>query len=160
VAKVLVYSPHRVENPRWKKPLTRGQVEKRQAKAVRFAADVLEDSDLADDLEALSPQEYAGRKGLLMTNPTKKRKESSMRRDEMKNLVKEAVSEAIKHTRLANPEQAAAATVPRETQTKSDKKKILDRVDDAAPALADGDEDETLDILNGLLDDYDEDNGS
>lgn len=157
---MLVYNPHGVENSRRKKPLTREQVEKRQAKAVKFAADVLEDDDLADELEALSPQEYAERKSLLMTNPTKKRREpTSMRRDEMKDLVKEALSEAIKQTRRANPATAVpavVATVTPETQAKSDKKKILDRVDDAAAALADGDEDEALDILNGVLNDYDD----
>lgn len=158
---MLVYNPHGAENPRRKKPLTREQVEKRQVKAVRFAAAVLEDDDLADELESLSPQEYAERKGLLMTNPTRKRREPTMKRDEMKNIVKEAVSEVIKQTRRTNPAQSPAPpAVSAGTPEKPDKAKILDRVDDAAAALADGDEDEALDILNGLLDDYDDEDAS
>ena len=35
--------------------------------------------------------------------------------------------------------------------TKSDNEKIIDLVDDAAAGLADGDEDEALDILNGIF---------
>lgn len=38
------------------------QLEKTQAKAVRFLRDVVGDSDKADEIEALSPEEYAERK--------------------------------------------------------------------------------------------------
>ena len=137
--------------------LTREQVEKRQAKAVRFAADVLEDDDLADELESLTPEEYAEKKKLLI-NPTNKRKETkSMKRDELKQVVKDAVSDAIKQTRRSNPTQSAPA-VPGTGKgngngdNKDDREEILDAVDDAAAALADGNEDEALDILNSLLD--------
>jgi hypothetical protein len=44
-----------------------------QARAVRFAENVLEDSDLADDLESLTPEEYADRKGIIITNPMERR---------------------------------------------------------------------------------------
>jgi len=45
------------------------QVEQTQEKAVRFAHNVLADDDLADELESLSPEEYADRKGLVIRNP-------------------------------------------------------------------------------------------
>ena len=63
--------------------------------------------------------------------------------------------EGLRQNRRANPKgQATPPTVA--ARAKSDKDKIIDRVDDAAAAIADGDDDEVLDILNGLLDDYDD----
>jgi hypothetical protein len=52
-----------------KKYRTREQTETAQARAVAFAQNVLDDSDLADDLESLTPEEYADRKGIVITNP-------------------------------------------------------------------------------------------
>lgn len=53
------------------------QVEAMHAKAVRFAENVLQDGDLADELDSLSTEEYADRKGVrIMTNPKKERSES------------------------------------------------------------------------------------
>jgi hypothetical protein len=51
-----------------KKYRTLEQTETAQARAVRFAENVLEDSDLADELESLTPEEYADRKGIVITN--------------------------------------------------------------------------------------------
>jgi len=56
-----------------KKYLTREQIETAQARAVRFAENVLEDSDFADDLEALTPEEYADRRGITITDPLERR---------------------------------------------------------------------------------------
>jgi hypothetical protein len=56
-----------------KKYRTREQTETAQARAVGFAQNVLEDSDLADELESLAPEEYADRKGIVITNPLKRR---------------------------------------------------------------------------------------
>jgi hypothetical protein len=45
-----------------------------QEKAVRFADDVLDDADLADDLESESVESYADRKGIIITeNPFQRR---------------------------------------------------------------------------------------
>jgi hypothetical protein len=51
-----------------KKYRTLEQTETAQARAVRFAENVLEDSDLADELESLTPEQYADRKGIVITN--------------------------------------------------------------------------------------------
>lgn len=81
-----------------------------------------------------------------------------MKRDELKQVVKDTVSEAVKQIRRSNPngqQQAAPAGTGNGGGKKeqfSDREEILDAVDDAAAALADGDDDEALDILNGLLD--------
>ena len=50
-----------------KKYRTLEQTETAKARAVRFAENVLEDSDLADELEALTLQQYADRKGIIIT---------------------------------------------------------------------------------------------
>lgn len=163
MAKVIVWNP----SPRKKKALDREQVAKRQAKAVRFLRDVTDDPDLADEIESLSIQEYAERKGFeLLNNPMRKKKGKPMKKDEMKEAVRDGVAEALKgakdifrETRRNSNGQQPATTLPAASTGKaadSDRGKILARVDDAAAALADGDEDEALDILNGLLDDFDE----
>lgn len=50
------------------------QVKQAQDKAVRFAQHVLADDRLADELEGLSPEEYADRKRLVIRNPHKLQK--------------------------------------------------------------------------------------
>jgi len=51
-----------------KKYQTLEQVEQTKAKAARFADNDLDDPDLADDLEDESPEDYAARKGIVITN--------------------------------------------------------------------------------------------
>jgi hypothetical protein len=46
-----------------RKTKTLDQVERMQAKAIRFLRDVVGDPDKADEIEDLSPEEYAERKG-------------------------------------------------------------------------------------------------
>ncbi len=54
------------------KQKTYEQAESGQRKAVNFAANVLEDDDLADELESLSVEDYAERKGWeIKQNPEK-----------------------------------------------------------------------------------------
>lgn len=52
-----------------KKEKTWAQVEAAQAKAVRFLRDVVGDDEKADEIESLSPGEYAERKKFIITNP-------------------------------------------------------------------------------------------
>ena len=51
-----------------KKYRTFEQTETAQARAVRFAQNVLEDSALADEFKSLTPEDYADRKGIVITN--------------------------------------------------------------------------------------------
>lgn len=156
----------RVWNPtsRKQKKLSREQVADRQAKAVHFLHDVAGDPDLADEIDDLSVEEYAQRKGFeLVKNPTKRRKEKPMKKDELKQAVKDGLVEALKESRRSNPNGQGQSPTngqvagPSNGETSGwDRDKVLDAVDDAAAALADGDEDEALDILNGLLDRYDD----
>ena len=47
------------------------QIEKMQAKAVRFLRDVADDPDRADEFEAMSPEEYAEHRGIeIVSNPS------------------------------------------------------------------------------------------
>ncbi len=55
-----------------KKEKTWEQVEATQAKAVAFLRNVVGDSDKADEIDALSPGEYAERKGFVVKNPAPK----------------------------------------------------------------------------------------
>jgi len=151
----------RIWNPQRKKkiPLSREEAEKRQAKAVQFLRDVADDPDMADEIEGLSVDEYAQRKGFDLTkNPTKKRKGVAMKKDELKQAVKDGVIEAFKETRRrSNPDAVQPTPAAPKRREKSDQEKILTRVDDAAAAIADDDPDEALDILNGVLEDYGDD---
>jgi len=58
-------------NPRGKIK-TREQVEKMQAKAVKFLRDVVKDDDKADEIEALSLDDYAAKKKITLGNPQEK----------------------------------------------------------------------------------------
>lgn len=147
--------------PRKKKTLTREQIAKRQNKAVQFLRDVADDPELANEIDDLSVEEYAERKGFeFASNPSKRRKGTPMKAEQVKEWINEAAksgaSEALRQNRRTNP-NGQVAPAPVATRTKSGKDKIIDRVDDAAAALADGDDDEALDILNGVLDDYGDD---
>jgi cell shape-determining protein MreC len=54
------------------KTLTREQLQKRKDKAVRFVADVLHDSDRADEIAAESLESYAERKRVKLQNPVRR----------------------------------------------------------------------------------------
>jgi hypothetical protein len=57
-----------------KKTLTRQQLEGRKEKAERFTRDVLEDPERADEIGRESLEEYAARRKIELSNPTKRRK--------------------------------------------------------------------------------------
>lgn len=58
----------RLVNPHQQKILTRTDVERRQAQAVQFTRNVVGDSALADEIESLSLDDYAARKGFRLVN--------------------------------------------------------------------------------------------
>jgi len=62
-------------NPRGKVK-TREQVEKMQAKAVKFLRDVVGNDDKADEIEALSLDDYAAKKKITLGNPKKSKVKS------------------------------------------------------------------------------------
>lgn len=55
------------------KALTRSQLESRKEKAVRFTRDVLGDPDRADEIADESLEDYAQRRKIQITNPTKRK---------------------------------------------------------------------------------------
>lgn len=83
---------------------TLDQVEAMQRKALRFVADVLGDSDKADEIEQLSVGEYAARKGIRINPKTKElklmsgaitKKELEDTLDEVSNKVTEMLNPAL-----------------------------------------------------------------
>ncbi len=52
------------------KTITREQMERRKAQAVRFARDVREDDDLAGAIEDETLEEYAEKRRIKLSNPT------------------------------------------------------------------------------------------
>lgn len=62
--------PQFSENPH-RKQKTREQVEKMQAKAVKFLRDVVKDSDKADEIGSMSVEDYAAKKKVTLSNPGK-----------------------------------------------------------------------------------------
>jgi hypothetical protein len=56
------------------KALTRDQLQSRKEKAERFTRDVLDDPDRADEIADESLEDYAERRGIQITNPSKRRK--------------------------------------------------------------------------------------
>jgi hypothetical protein len=55
------------------KKLTRDQLQSRKEKAADFAANVLEDPDLADEIEAETLEEYAAHKRIEIINPMRRK---------------------------------------------------------------------------------------
>jgi hypothetical protein len=176
----------RAPNPR-SKALSRDQVEAKQAKAVRFAENVLDDEDKADELAALSPEEYAERRGLRLQNPRGKGV-ISMRKvnpngddlistliakfDELPAKIAEQINGANKSSgegrgneqdvngssrKRRNPSSAVEVRVDRVKDLLSDRDELIDAIGDAVDALDDGDPDKAQDILDDVLGGYDDD---
>jgi len=78
------------------KILTRDQAESRKAAAVRFAENVLDDPDKADDIESEDLDDWIERKGITLINPRKKSLEvanANMSKDELLDYIDELESE-------------------------------------------------------------------
>jgi hypothetical protein len=75
------------------KTLTRKQLQSRKAQAVRFARDVREDDDLADEIEHQSLDEYAERRHIKLTNPKGARKMAIKTRRELLDRIAELQDE-------------------------------------------------------------------
>jgi hypothetical protein len=59
----------RLTNASKPRELTRERMQRRQAQAIRLARDVVRDQDLASELEGLTVEEYAKRRGISLSNP-------------------------------------------------------------------------------------------
>ena len=70
-------------NPK-EKTKTREQLEKMQTKAVRFLRDVVGDSEKADEIDDMSPEEYADKKRIHLVNKLSVRKTLSKVKDRVK----------------------------------------------------------------------------
>jgi hypothetical protein len=114
--------------------VTLEQVEKRQAKAARFARNVLQDDDLADSLESESPEDYASRKHLVISNSSlNQRRQPMVNGDLTKSDLEEMVDQAS--------DVLSAAYVP-----ESDRETLAEAVGNALDILAgDGDDSDDAD---------------
>jgi hypothetical protein len=80
-----------------KKYQTLDQVESTKDKAVRFLRDVLHDDTRADEVEDEDPEDYAERKGIVITNPSQRRQTTvangdTMSKSELADCVDQATS--------------------------------------------------------------------
>ena len=66
----------RLVNPMNPTSLTEEQAARRQAKAVDFTRNIVKDPALADEIESLTVEEYAQRKGFRLQNPSNDKKEA------------------------------------------------------------------------------------
>jgi hypothetical protein len=166
-------------NPRRKTALTEDQVAARQDKAVRFARNVLGDDDLANELEELTPAEYAERKGLNFQNPNRKGVKTNMRhlnpeRERSSDIadrltaIEEKIDKITKGAKgkpesggLFNPRRVRpnprAERVEEELLTERDE--ILEALQGAQEALDDDRVDEAQEILDEILEDFDMEDG-
>ena len=77
------------------KILTRDQAESRKAAAVRFAENVPDDPDKADDIESEDPDDWIEHKGITLINPRKRSLEvasANMSKDELVDYIDELES--------------------------------------------------------------------
>src|SRR5271166_1119139 len=75
------------------KSLTRQQLERRKAQAVRFTRDVREDDDRADEIEDESLEDYAQERRIKLVNPKGARKMSVLTRRELQDRIQELEAE-------------------------------------------------------------------
>jgi hypothetical protein len=115
------------------KALTRAQLESRQDKAVRFTRDVLDDPDRADEIADEDLEEYAERRGIQITNPSRRR-------------------DAIMATTKSKAELEAEID-----DLKDENAELQDQLDTIADIVAPADEDGDDDDDNGDGDGEDED---
>jgi len=73
--------------------MTRQQLEKRRAQAVRFTRDVVGDPDRARDIEGESLEEYAERRRITLTNPKGVRRMAIQTRKELLERIEELEGE-------------------------------------------------------------------
>jgi hypothetical protein len=77
-----------------RKTYTSTQIAGRQAKAIRMARDIRGDDDRAAELEAMTPEDYAQERGLLIQNPTTHRSKAMPQKtidaDELEDLEDDA----------------------------------------------------------------------
>ena len=162
-------------NPRRPKELTRDEVAQRQDLAVAFTADVLGDEELADELDGLTVDEYADRRGLRLKNPAKnqggnhmaKKQDIVSKLDEQTSKLEELI-QTIKARRLNPPAPTAAPTAAPAPPTAMSARKASSDVDDderddlvntiaeIQEALDEGRVDRAQEIADGILDEYEE----
>ncbi len=75
------------------KPLTRQQLERRKAQAVRFTRDVREDDNRADEIEDESLEDYAQDRHIKLSNPNGARNMAVQTRGELLDRIAELESE-------------------------------------------------------------------
>ena len=75
------------------KSLTRQQLERRKAQAVRFTRDVREDDNRADEIEDESLEDYAQERRIKLSNPTGARKMVVQTRRELLDRIAELESQ-------------------------------------------------------------------
>jgi len=116
--------------------VTLEQIEARKQKAAAFARNVLEDDDLADDLEDESAQDYAERKRLKISNSLQRR-QTTMANGNGGNAMTKAELEDCLDRATEILTEAYAPEASRE--------ELATAVGEALDALAGGDEDEDSD---------------
>ncbi len=161
-------------NPRRPKELTRDEVAQRQDLAVAFTANVLGDEELADELDGLTVDEYADRRGLQLTNPAKNQgvKRMAKKQDVVSKL--DELIQTIKERRpnppapTASPTVAPATGAPPAAVMSARKKASSDAPDDderddlvntiaeIQEALDEGRVDRAQEIADDILDEYEE----
>jgi hypothetical protein len=168
---VRIWNPFTSPNPRRSKTLTRQQLARRQTKAVSAAENLLDDPVLAAELEALSVEEYAERKGIRLGNPVRKGVKEMAKQQEVLdrlNVLSQKVDglcDTIKvkeksGQRTPNPSQSRIVALPSKRNDRSTKRlriqrdQVLGAMEDAQEALDDGRYDEAADILDDVLDEY------
>jgi hypothetical protein len=88
-------------NPRQKRRETLSRIESAQRKAVRAALDLRDDPDLADELESLTPEEYAERRGWEIAEENPARESTALRKAHRQIARLQAELEAMKAERKA-----------------------------------------------------------
>ncbi|MBI3668749.1 MAG: hypothetical protein HY237_03065 [Acidobacteria bacterium] len=163
----------RLVNPARKKTFTPEEVERRQAQAVQFTRNVVGDPDLADEIEGLSVEEYAARKGFQLANlhngEEVKNRMAHQTEEKLEELGAkiDALLEAIRErgAKASNPRSNPAQRNPNTStfgrlsprakeRLRAERDEILAALEEAHDALDGCRYDEAQQILDDILDQY------
>lgn len=174
---VRIWNPYRGEtpaNPRKPRIWTYAQAQDRKEKAERAARDLQDDDERGDEIAGMLPEEYAAERGFAIvdnpqkgrkpSNPNKRKRVNTVKREEvvqklkeeLKPVLKDLVTEAVKEAR---PNPAAAVQrlrhkIEAEELPEDERTELLDKIAGIADAMADGRVDRAQRIAEDLLEEY------
>jgi chromosome segregation ATPase len=130
MAQIRVYNPI---NPKRKKPWTYQQAQARKDQAERFVRSVLQDDDRADEIAAMSAEEYAAERGKeIAPNPRRKHMQKKISTDHLQARESPVNNALEATTRLAEQQGDLYRRI---SELETEKQTLQDKLDEITEIL-------------------------